>query len=127
MSNRGNAQLVAVSHDDRRNDGNAVSCFRKCQEIRGRSTLHCNFWLDLGKSTEGIERFADNKAGIQKQQWALRKGLDVDCRTKFHPERRMTSCQQLYRWHLMTLEGSVVCLNGMQQDAEMNFAALKHR
>ena len=63
---------------DRRNDRYAMPRLCKCQEIRRCAALHHDFWLELGEPTNSIERLANNKARIQKEQRIRRKGSDID-------------------------------------------------
>ena len=107
MSNPRDAELVAVGRNDRRNDRYAVPGFCECKQVRGRTALHCDFWLELSESTDGIECLADNKARIQKQQRIGREGPNVDRFAELELERGTTNGQKFDRRHLMTPEGPI--------------------
>jgi hypothetical protein len=126
MSNPRNAQSVAVGPDDGRDDRYAMSCFCERKEVRGCAAFHYDFRLELGESTDGIECLANDKARIQKQQRIGREGPDVDRLAELELERGLANGQKLNRRHNITPEGPIFGLNRMQQNSEVNVAALKH-
>jgi hypothetical protein len=126
MSNPRHAQSVAVGPDDGRDDRYAMSCFCERKEVPGCTAFHRDFWLDLGEPTDGIECLADDKARIQKQQRIGREGPDVDRLAELELERGLANGQKLNRRHNITPEGPIFGLNRMQQNSEVNVAALKH-
>src|SRR5262245_49562917 len=118
-----NLNFVAMGRYHRRKDRNALSRFCKRKQIRGSTALKPDIWLHARETTHRIELPADKEPCIKQKQRIRSDCVDLHRGASLEKER-MEGCLNTNRRHGISSKAAIIGTNGLQQNTQMNFAAL---